>query len=107
MPEGCFVPEVYIVWIIRFVFVLMGIVVYIRIVYERFGGHGSWIVGYHLGYHQSSWKSSTFRILDLFAGRTSTLLFFTLLKFLYLSGGSIWVNALPDTLLKSNQRSLR
>jgi len=32
---------------------------------------------------------------------------FMLLGFLYLSGGSVWVNALPDTLLKSNQCSLR
>jgi len=39
------VPEVYIVWIIRFVFVLIGIVVFIRIGYGRFGGH----LG-HLGY---------------------------------------------------------
>jgi len=39
MPEGCFVPEVYIVWIIRFVFVLMGMVVFIGIVYSRFEGH--------------------------------------------------------------------
>jgi len=66
-------PEVYIVWIIRFVFVLMGIVVYIHIIYERFGKHGSSIVGYHLGYHQASWRSSIFHILSLFAGRTSML----------------------------------
>jgi len=79
----------------------MGIVVFIRIVYGRFGGH-------HLGDH----RSFAYRIFSQDELQPSLELWnntfiFTLLGFLYLLGGSIWVNAVPDTLLKSNQRSLR
>jgi len=53
--------------------------------------------------HGSSEEDELQRLYELW----NNTLIFPRLGFLYLSGGSIWVNALPDTLLKSDQRSLR
>jgi len=74
-------------------------VVFIRSVHGRFGEP-------HLGSLYMVHPKET-----NFNARThifwNNALIFMLLGFFYLSGGSIWVNALPDTLLESNQYSLR
>jgi len=91
----------------------MGIVVFICSVHERVEGHLgiACILGMedilYLGDHRSFvyWifsQDELQRSHELW----NNAFIFMLLGFLYLSGGSIWVNALPDTLLKSNQPSL-
>ena len=88
MPEGCFVPEVYIVWIIRFVLFW----------WESWYLFAS-VTGGLEGILEShaSWVRRTSCILDIidfshigsFRRTNFNALIFTLLGFLYLSGDSI------------------